>query len=297
MRISLGMLAENSLRNLEANQNRVADLQNQITTGLRISKPSDDPIGAAQALGLQESLDQSQQYARNIDQAQSWLNATDSALGSVTDALHRARELTVQAANDTLTTADRAAIQAEISQLQQHVMNVAQSKYGAYFLFAGTRSDQPGFVQPHASTNSTYPGSYQGNQASVLREIAPGVTMGVNVDPTTTFDTVFNALDQLQTGLTNNDGAAIQNTLTTFDAGLDSLNTARAQVGARVNRLESLRARQDAVTTNLTSLLSNVKDADMAAAITNFSMAQTVYQASLKASAQTMQTSLLDYLR
>ncbi len=101
MRITLGMIAENSLRNIQANQTRVDQLQNQITSGSRINKPSDDPIGTAQALGLQESLDQSKQYGRNIDQANSWLNATDSALGSVTDALHRARELAVQAANGT----------------------------------------------------------------------------------------------------------------------------------------------------------------------------------------------------
>src|SRR3979411_3344182 len=121
MRITMGMMAENSLRNIEANQTRVQNLQDQITSGSRINKPSDDPIGAAQALSLQESLDQSAQYGRNIDQGTSWLNATDSALGSVTDSLHRARELAVQAANGTLTPSDRNAIQAEISQLQLHV--------------------------------------------------------------------------------------------------------------------------------------------------------------------------------
>src|SRR6266567_3376232 len=114
MRITTGMMAASALRNIEVNQNRVDSLQNQITSGSRITKPSDDPIGAARALSLQESLDQSTQYGRNIDQATSWLNSTDSALGSVTDALHRARELAVQAANGTLGPSDRSAIQAEI---------------------------------------------------------------------------------------------------------------------------------------------------------------------------------------
>src|SRR5438046_9166096 len=106
MRVTLGMIADASLRNIEANQSRLETLQNQITSGTQITKPSDDPIGAAQALSLQESLDQATQYGRNIDQGISWLNTSDSALSSVTDAIHRARELAVQAAHGTLTPAD-----------------------------------------------------------------------------------------------------------------------------------------------------------------------------------------------
>jgi len=293
MRITLGMIADNSLRNIQTNQTRVDQLQNEITSGSRINKPSDDPIGTAQALGLQESLDQSKQYGRNIDQASSWLNATDSALGSVTDALHRARELAVQAANGSLSPSDRSAIQSEISQLQLHVLDLSHSKYGASFLFSGTRSDQPGFTQ---AAPSTTPGAYAGNQGQVQREVAPGVTVAVSVDPTTTFDPLFSALNQLQAGLTANDTATMQASLGSFDTALDAVSTARAQIGARTNRLDSLKQRQDSVSVNLTGLLSQVKDVDMASAITNFTMAQTVYQASLKASAQSMQISLLDFL-
>ena len=293
MRISLGMIAESSLRNIEANQNRLETLQNQITSGSRITKPSDDPIGAAQALDLLESLDQSQQYGRNIDQAVSWLNTSDTALQSVTDSLHRARELAVQAANGTLSASDRGAIQSEINQIQQHVLDLTNSKYGAYFLFSGTRTDQKGYTQANPSTTA---GAYQGNSAQVLREISPGVTVAINVDPTSTFDPVFTALNQLQTGLTTSDTTTLENSLASFDTALDSVSTARGQLGARVNRLDAQKQRQDSVSVNLTGLLSNVKDVDMAAAITNFSTAQTVFQASLKASAQSMQLSLLDFL-
>jgi flagellar hook-associated protein 3 FlgL len=291
MRITLGMMAENSLRNVEFNQNRVQNLQDQITSGSRINKPSDDPIGAAQALSLQESLDQSAQYGRNIDQGTSWLNATDSALGSVTDSLQRARELAVQAANGTLTMSDRQAIQAEVTQLQQHVLDLSHSKYGASYLFAGTRTDQPGFTQPSSAA-----GAYQGNQGLVQREISPGVSMAVNVDPKATFNALFDALDQLSTGLSTSNTSTVQTSISSFDTALDNINNSRSQVGARVNRLEELKQRNDSVSVNLTGLLSQVKDVDMAAAITNFTMAQTVYQASLKASAQTLQTSLLDFL-
>src|SRR3954447_23905271 len=107
MRVTPGMMMNSLLHNIELNQARTEQLQNQITSGSRINKPSDDPIGAARALNLQESLRQSAQYVRNIDQATSWLNTTDSALDSVTQAIHRSRELAIEAGNDSLTQSDR----------------------------------------------------------------------------------------------------------------------------------------------------------------------------------------------
>src|SRR5260370_176744 len=165
MRITLGMIAENSLRNIQANQTRVDQLQNQITSGSRINKPSDDPIGTAQA-----------------------------------------------------------------------------------------RSE----------------GGYVGNEEQVQREVAPGVTVAVSVDPTTTFNPLFNALNQLQSGLTANDTSIVQASLGSFDTALDAVSTARAQIGARTNRLDSLQQRQDSGGVHLTGLLSPVKALDNAAAITKF---------------------------
>src|ERR671929_791922 len=110
MRITSTMMMETTLRNIETNQQRTEELQSQITSGSRITKPSDDPIGAAQALQLQHTLDATKQYATNLDQATSWLDLTDSALGAVTQALQRTNELAVQAANGTLGPTELSAI-------------------------------------------------------------------------------------------------------------------------------------------------------------------------------------------
>jgi flagellar hook-associated protein 3 FlgL len=193
-----------------------------------------------------------------------------------------------------MSSSDRASIGAEITQLQSHVLDLAGTKYGAYYVFAGTNSGKPGYA---AAAPSSQPGAFQGNDQGVLREVSPGATMTVNTDARATFDPTFRALQTLQTGIQNGDQGAIQQSLSQLDSALDAVNVARAQIGAKTNRLEFIQQRQQAVSTNLTGLLSNVKDVDMAEAITNFSMAQTVYQASLKAGAQTVQSSLLDYLK
>ena len=295
MRITQSMIADTTLTNIERNLDRVQQLQSQITSGSRITRPSDDPVGAARALTFQDGVTQTGQYLGNIDQATSWLNATDSTLGAVTDLLHRARELAVQAGNGTLTADDLNAIKAEVGQLQQDALDLSHAKLGAYYLFSGTRSDQPGYLQA-ASSQSTA-AAYQGNNAAVLREISPGVTMAVNADAQATFDPVFEALAKLSTGVSTGAQSDLQGSLSAMDSALSAVLTSRAQVGAKSNRLDFLKSRLSDIQVNLTGLLSDVKDVDMAQAITNFSVAQTTYQASLKASAQAMQPSLLDYLR
>ena len=294
MRITSGMVMDTALRNIESNMDRVSELEAQLTSGSRIQKPSDDPIGAARSLSFQESLGATGQYLSNIDQAKSWLDMTDSTLAEVTNTVHRARELAIQAANGTNSAEDRAQILAEIEQLQQHTLSLAQAKHAGSFIFAGTKSDQPGYVQANPSTTA---GAYQGNTNDVVREISPGVTMAVTSNATTTFDPVFDALNQLASGLSTNTQGTIEGSIGAFDTALDAVLTSRAQVGAKANRLESLNSRMSSVQVNLSELLSKEKDVDFAQAITNFSMAQNTYQASLKAGAQALQPSLLDYLK
>jgi flagellar hook-associated protein 3 FlgL len=293
MRVTPGMMMNSTLHNIELNQSRTEQLQNQITSGSRISKPSDDPIGAARSINLQESLTLSAQYVRNIDQASSWLNSTDSVLDSVTLALHRTRELAIQAANDTMSPSDRLAIDAEVAQLQQHVLDLSHSKYGPYSLFSGTQTSSPGYTTPAPSGPA---GVFQGNNGQVLREVAPGTSISVNADAQATFDPLFKAMATLRAGIAGDSISTMQASIGELDTALDAVGISRAQLGAKTNRLEFLKARQENVSVNLTGLLSEVKDVDMAEAIMNFTMSQNVYTASLKAGAQALQPSLLDYL-
>jgi flagellar hook-associated protein 3 FlgL len=294
MRITSTMMMETTLRNIETNQQRTENLQSQITSGSRITKPSDDPIGAAQAVQLQHTLDANKQYATNLDQATSWLDLTDSALGAVTQALQRTNELAVQAANGTLGPTELNAIASEVQSLQQHVLDVSHTQYGSYYIFSGTKSDQPGYVQ--AASSQTTPAAFQGNKQPVQLSVAQGVTMAVNADAQATFDPVFDAYTTLLTGLQSGNQAQIQSSLSKIGQAIDAVNLSRAEAGAKTNRVQLLQQQQQSANTRLSGQLSNVKDVDMAEAITNFSMAQSVYQASLKAAAQALQPSLLDYL-
>jgi flagellar hook-associated protein 3 FlgL len=289
MRVTQGMVAETTLRNIQSNLSRMEELQDQITSGTRLRKPSDDPVGVARALKFQEGLDQADQHLRNVDHASAWLNATDVALDGAGDVVQRARELALRATN-VLMSRDLATVRAEVQQLQQQALNLANARYGAHHLFSGTRSDQAAYNIPSS-------GGYQGDSGTVVRDVSPGVTMGININGGSVFDSIFDALAGLESALGANSLSGVQTSLDNLDGALDVVVTARAQVGAKVNRLESMKGRLEEIQVSLTRLLSETRDVDMAEAITAFSVQENVYKASLAAAAKAMQPSLLDYLR
>ena len=137
----------------------------------------------------------------------------------------------------------------------------------------------------------------------VLTANTPGTSGAVSIGPATGAGNTIYANLGITAGSTSGvDSAAgiqthLQQSMTDLDGALDAINVSRSGVGAKMNRLETLQGQQQGVNLNLTGLLSQVKDVDMAQAITAFTMAQTVYQASLKSAAQAIQPSLLDFLK
>ena len=104
MRVTQSMLSNNMLRNLNTNYGKMSKLQEQINSGSKISRPSDDPVVAVKGMQYRVTVDKIEQYQRNMGEAHTWLDSTDESLGLVGDSLHRVKELVVQAANDTNTT-------------------------------------------------------------------------------------------------------------------------------------------------------------------------------------------------
>ena len=107
MRISHRQVGERVLADIEAAFERLNRYQRQVASGRRVTRPADDPQGAAAALGYRAVLLRIDQYLAGIDRAQGWLSAADAALNDLTQTLQRARELALQGASDTLSADDR----------------------------------------------------------------------------------------------------------------------------------------------------------------------------------------------
>lgn len=150
-------------------QSRLNHTQLQVSSGKRIISPSDDPIGAAQALDLKQVLAGTAQYARNADAADSRLRLEESVLASVSDVLQRVRELAIQGNSDSVTPEGRRAISTEVRERVDELIALANSKDGGgEYLFAGAL----GKLLPFARAGSGF--SYGGDQNARELEVGPG---------------------------------------------------------------------------------------------------------------------------
>jgi flagellar hook-associated protein 3 FlgL len=301
-RITNSMISRSVLNDLNEVSTRLSKTQQRMSSGKQITRPSDDPYGTSRALSLRGDMAGTQQYQRNIGEAEAWQSVTDSALSTITDSVQRARELAIQGASDSAGPAARQAAAAEIDQLIESIKQDANASYGGRFVFSGTATN----VSPYAVNGAD---TYAGDSGTVAREIGPGVSVQVNVLGSSLLgqgqasgdgkllDTLRNISDHLKSGTVADANTLRTTDLQGLDANLDAISQARATVGATTNRLESADSRLQQVEESTTKLLSDVEDADMAQTYVDYSTQQSVYQSALKSGANIVQQSLLDFLR
>jgi flagellar hook-associated protein 3 FlgL len=299
-RITNSMVSSQVLGDIQDISNRLSKTQLKLSSGKEIMKPSDDPYAASRALTLSNSLEGIKQYQRNANDASSWISVTDTALSSINDAAQRARELLVQAGNDTNSTTSRTAIADEIDQLIDSMKGDANAQVDGRYVLAGTKTNTAPYAVGGVDT-------YAGDANAVYRTIGPNVSVQINTLGSSILGNgvsgdggLIGVLRDISTHLragTTAAGDALRTTdLQALDASMDNLTQARAVVGATSNRLTSAGSRLSEIEQSTTSLLSDTQDADMAQTMIDFSMQQSVYQSALHAGAKIVQASLLDFL-
>jgi flagellar hook-associated protein 3 FlgL len=295
-RITNAMMANTLLADLQNLTDSLSHSQAELSSGKKILQPSDDPFGTSRALAFRADLASNAQFQTNANDGAAWLNAADASLGGLSELIQRARDLTVQGANTTNGAAANASIAAEIDQIIESVKTQGNAQYAGQYIFSGTLTTTQPYTPGGADT-------YSGNTGVVARAVGPGVNVPVNVDggsvigDGSTPGTLLYTLRQVSADLKANNISALGSTdLQGIDAAVDNVNTVRATVGARADRIETALSRLQALQQSSTEQLSNTEDADMAQVITTYSQQQAVYQAALKAGAQIIQPSLMDFL-
>ncbi|MES2563842.1 MAG: flagellar hook-associated protein FlgL [Pseudomonadota bacterium] len=167
MRLSTNMLYELGIRGVQGQQVQQMDLQQKISAGRRVLKPSDDPIASSAILGVTQAAAVNNQYALNAQNAQATLSLEESALGDATRVLQDMKKLIIQAGNPVLSSQDRGLIAIEVKVLYEELMGIANRKDGTdQFIFSGYQ----GSTQPFAETA---PGvvAYSGDDGQRLAQI------------------------------------------------------------------------------------------------------------------------------
>jgi flagellar hook-associated protein 3 FlgL len=298
MRVSTNTLSENLIRQIQQLGSQQNRLQTQVATGQRIFQPEDDPTAVGRVLALESEQRELGQFTRNIDRALEISQVSFSGLQNLKTATDRATEIGVLGAGTISNEAARA-YAAEIDQLIEQTLQVANTKLRNDYIFAGTAVDTPPFTAARNPAGQVTTVTYAGNssqasiQLSESSSIAPGTTGATNAS----IGTLLNQLVALRDALAANSGTAVTAAQTGLIASEDVLVSALAETGGVQMRIETNRTQLQSRAESVERLVSAEADLDLPTAIVKLNQSQTAYQAALQSAASIMRQSLLDYIR
>ena len=270
--INTNTAANNAYRNLTLNQNAQSKSLEKLSSGLRINRAADDAAGLAISEGLKNQVSGMTQAARNAQDGISVIQTAEGALTEVHSILNRVRDLAVQAGNDSNNADSRTAIKTEVAALSKELTRI------------GTSTNFNGI----ALLNATPPADAADAGAGRLTfQIGAGGTKGTDqIDVNlVNVSTIGGNLTTLVGDLADPDAggfasaASALTTIAALDTHIKTISTARSELGASQNRLESVTKSLNVSIENLSSAGSRIRDTDMASEMANFTRSQILSQA------------------
>lgn len=302
MRVTQSMLSNNMLRNLSNSFSNMGRLQEQVNTGKKVNRPSDDPVTVMKSLGYGMTVDKVGQFQKNLGEVNNWLDSSDDALDGVGAVLHRAQELVRNAANTgAMTPQDREHIKVELKEMRAQLQDLANTKVGDKYIFSGTATDKPLYDKTLNADDENKPFGYVDNPAfnkGVEIQVFDGVNLQVNTDVAKMFKEMDDLFADIQINVEEEDGVYDFNAaIGKFDEHFETMLSKRAEIGARSNRAELMKDRLEMQEGAAKKQRSENEDVDLEVAITELITAETVHRAALSVGARIIQPSLVDFLR
>ncbi len=334
MRVTNTFLHERMLYDIQSVMSRLVRTQNELSSGKRILKPSDDPLGTSLVLRWRAQIAKMDRWTKNIEELQSRFEMAESNLNSVKDLLMRARDIFIRGGSDSLGPDEKKALADELDEILNELVNRMNSKYGDRYLFAGADVlHKPFEVVKDATTGKITQVLFTGhpnpsidpssgsvdNVAYLPVEVGEGVTMPQNVpgdwavfketsNTTPTDDLkMFRVIIQARDALLQDKNLAgeqytdasgsTENYLDAIDKVMARVGEAIAYIGTKVERLQGLHTFYAKMRVNYEGLRSKLEDADVAEVYINYSKEKLVYQSALKVASNILTPSLIDYIR
>ena len=306
MKVSTSMFFDRASTQLGNVQGSMAKTQEQLSTGKQITKPSDEPDKASLVTRLESEIARQKSYQGNIKSVEIRLTAEETALKNTSDVMFRIKELSVQAASDTLGPADRQTLALEMTELRNQLLSLANSQdSNGNYLFAGSRVSQMPFA-PDAKGVLTY----QGDQARMVVAVGDNRRMNLNIPVSDAFGNVvrddgkggrvgvgfFQSLGELINSVKGSDRVAIQRGISEIDTLQHSVSDATAQVGTDLNVVDSQTNVLDEITLRLKTTMSDIQDLDYTEAITKMNKDQLALEAAQSSFAKISKLSLFNYI-
>lgn len=291
-------------------ENDYNKLAQQATSGIKVSRPSDDASAARGILNINTQLSQLQGYLDTMAESTQELKALDDALNSLNTQITNVTDIATQAANGTYSNENMAEMKTQIDTILETIVGISNSTYNGTYIFSGTNVDTKTYsVTKDANgviTEIKYNGSTKDSERKVT--ISDGVTKEINAQGDRVFGSydstktplgtgLFGTLMELSTALGNNDSTAVGETLTGLDTAFQTALSTRTKFANVSNMFDQTTASISETMSNLTEYRSDLRDTDLAEALTKLASAKSALQATYSISSQLLgKVSLMDYM-
>ncbi len=306
MKISTSLYFDRSTQQLGNVQAKLTKVQEQLSTGLQIVKPSDAPDKASLVTRLESELARQSGYQDTLKSVNVRLTAEETALKNTSDVMYRIKELAVQAASDTLGAQDRQSIALELGTLRDQILSMSNSQdSNGNYLFSGSRAGEPAFSQ-----NSDGRVVYQGDHSRMKVNVGDNRRMNLNLPGSDVFTRVvrddgkgnkvgvdfFQALDDLTAAVKGADRTKIQRGIAEVDTLQGGISEGLGQIGADLSVVDMQTNVLDQVVLRLQTTRSDIEDLDYTEAITRMNKDQLSLEAAQSSFAKISQLSLFKFL-
>jgi flagellar hook-associated protein 3 FlgL len=295
MRVTDNTLTKNFLFSVNASRLRMGRLQEQLSSGKRLSAPSDDPDAANRILRAKNAIAKNDQYRANIEDGTAMMHATAHGLDQFSDLMLEAKEILTKARSGSRTeTLDAFADQ--IDQLITNAVQTANTKFNGKYLFGGTQTTNPPFIL--AADRSAVTINPDGITGKIEVPVGEGLVQRINIDGQEAFlgTQIFQTLIEVRDALRND----IIPTDAQFDAvsgHLSHVSDIGGRAGLTLNALEMHDRFLEGMEQQLTSLLSSDEDTDFAEATMLLRKEELMLEAALNVGARLLPKTLMDFLR
>lgn len=293
MRVATDSIYRNILQGLFTRSNDLNNIQEKVSSGKNINRPSDDPISMVSSLNFQTALSQVTQYSQNIQTGNLWLSSSETAISQASDLVTQAQQIATQMGTGTQTDASRTQAAAEVDQLLDQAVSLGNTQVAGKYIFAGYRTSTAPFSKT-TDNNGVDTVTYNGDTNDFQIQVGTNeqVTVGKNGQAVFVDSNLFSSLETLKQAITNNDLPTIQQQANTLQGTEDSLQTQLADVGIKQNRLTDNQTRLTQWSTNIQDQISNLQNVDYNQAIVELQQKQTAYEVALQSASQISQWNL-----
>lgn len=303
VRTTQQLLVDRVLNDLTRQQLRILALQEQLSTGQTVNRPSDGTLETRRAISARGEVSKNEQYITNISNLGPGLQESDSALQTSISVLQRVRELTLQGASGSNAPLQREQIAIEVNQLLESILETANRESNGRFIFGGTVTRTPPFVATRDAAGEIVSVAYAGNDEIIRQEVQDGILVSANEPGSAVYTAagasgadIFQTVLDIRENLRAGDLNALETRLDELASAQEQVLISLARVGSIQNRVDRVRSNLEEINQQLLQVISDNIDADFAETILQLNAQSNALQASLNAGARVIQPSLLNFL-